>query len=209
MQDLKPIIEQELEENGFHTELENVAEWELTFKVKRTGYTSRINLERTRHRPLQLEVTADYNYYNYQKNQATKNKKRNQNRNSQTPFYYRYWPLFFFLGLILTVLTFAANLFVSFVNVLTPGWTSAQRGIGVAAVILVIVLFWIFVVPILRNRLNSNNAVIDKEVLAILENKLQEVNKEMIGTETVKCWNCFTELKLGQMTCPKCGSDQS
>lgn len=209
MQDLRPVVEEALLQKGIRPDLENLTENDMNFRLSRTGYVSHLSMSRVRHKPLDVEIEIDYNYYNYQNEAYKQMQKRSRRRSRGSGSMFRtYWILWIFLGVIISVLSFFSGLLVGFINALTPGWSSEARAVALVAFVILVLMLWIYALPMYNRGKGRQLKLVDTQVLAHLVNRLEEFDTQRTGFTTLKCWNCFEPVSINERHCTHCGAQQ-
>ena len=132
MQELRTLLENELENKGFATYLTNMTESDLTLKVaKPSDKPTILSLTRHRHRPLEIEVTVDHKLLDSHDLITKKAKSPNTNTQQDSFMMYRWlWIGLLLFGIIISLFVLFVNIIVSLIESATPGWTSNQRSMG-------------------------------------------------------------------------------
>jgi len=206
MVDLKPIIEDELTKHGLAVSLENIGEDLLELQIKRSKYESQLRLTRNRHKPLEINVEADFNHYNWMKAQGRRNKSNNnQSRGGLSRYYFYFW---IFMGLIIWSLTFLSELFVFVLFSITPGWSNNQRYYLLVGFLIFYIILRVYIIPKQRKKQIIFMHQMDIQLLKIVHLRLDQVNKEFKSTEILRCWSCFEIINFLDKVCPHCEAHQ-
>jgi hypothetical protein len=200
---LKSTIMSDLNANGISVELESSTEELVQLNVKRGIYKSTVQLERNRHRPLYVQLNVDYLIQQEMNKELKKMAKMQTRRNISQGFgggFFRIYFLFIVLGFVATIL----YLIIDAIMQSTTGTT-------LAIVIVVTLILLIIFNPLIQSRINRGLQNFDQEVLDIVSGTLERLRKEdskIKQRTTVKCWNCFEDIKLDSSFCEKCGEQQ-
>lgn len=205
MQELRDIVESELQLQQFTSSLENLTDDILILRAtNRLRSQTIVQLQRHQHRPFEVEITVDHKLAQPKDIQRISRRSRNSGRGGLSSFR-GLWLFFIFFSIIASILSSFVGGFLNLLNSVTPGWSPRQQALGIIGIFLGIFAFWYFVIPKIRQQRNSALSQIDKKLLNSLVNRLIQLNDKVHDEKIIRCWSCFQEVTKEEVFCPHCG----
>jgi hypothetical protein len=206
MQDVRHHIEKDLSTIGISSELDNLTDDTLGFKILQGNKKTHLRLYRQRHKPLEVVLEADYTQYKLKKAVFDRaNKSQQQGRGG----FFRYYMYFIIFGFVASILLYFFTALRELYVDNTPGWTTIQRTLPIITIVVIIIFWVLYIGPKLRRIKNTKVREFERDLIDQVKNSLIDLNQQIHGSDKMKCWSCFKEISSMAKTCDFCSANQN
>jgi len=202
MSEVYTRLSDELAELSLELELQSITEDQLQLLVIRNSFTrTHLNIERFRHRPMEVQVEVDY-----QRAKTSSDLIRiNQNDSSNSDMSNSIRSVLI-IGGFFVALFFGAG---SVLSSIIPEQPNSTQVISLAIISVVLFLIiGIYVLPTLFKKRDRHLHDFDQHILQRVGLILQEFHKELNDSAILRCWSCFKPIEPSDRICPFCGEQQ-
>lgn len=202
MYKVREYLEPKLIESGYKTNLINITDDDLTFKISRFTQHTQVSLSRVRHRPLLIEIEADHEY-----GEKSKQKKpKNTNQNNSMDLWRYYWIFLIFGGVF--GLAYFFRYILEFVTAFVSYLEAFQLTIPFLGVIAVLLILSLLFIPSYTSKKYIRLIEFEKDIIEDIQKYLTEYDKMLVDSDVVKCWSCFKDISINDKFCAFCQAEQ-
>jgi hypothetical protein len=208
MKKLREILEEELLNHDLRTELRNQADDKLDLRVSKLGYKSHLSIHRQSYNPQEVEVTIDFSMASKRDVIRSFRPGGDGGTGLLSGDFRWMWLLLLFVGAIFSLLFAIVGLFTTVGKKLTLGWTDNERLLVILGLVAILAILWLYLLPRVKKRRIQGLKKFDSDVLAIVLNRLINLNEEMNDSTLLRCWSCFEIIDPKEKVCTNCGVEQ-
>ena len=191
--EIEDEVKKVLTDHSYEMVIDKMGQDSLQFLVYSGNQKTLLHLMRMQHKPIFLELEANFALLKKKKKEEKNQNKSNQRNNLS--------------GIWLKLLIFSFFASILAYPILYLDDTLRLIAIGSILILFALVTFYIlYVYPFIQQQRFSSLNKLDEKIIRLTELAITDLRKSKIDPDRViKCWNCFEDVRTESSFCENCG----